>query len=710
MKTIELRVPGLCCAEEVAQLESALRKWDGVGNFSANLLTQKLTVAYDPTRISPEKLIDAIQKTGFSAQKFQEPHEIHAEEARNRRIKLVATVISGAFLTLAAALHVTRGIEFGLVLACYAVAIFSGAWFVAPRAWHALARRRAADMNVLMLVAVMGAIFIGQWAEAATVMFLFALAQLIETHSMERARNAIRQLMALSPLQATVKRDKAEHNVPLDDVRIGETVVIRPGERVPLDARITHGASFLDQSPITGESLPVEKKVGDEIFAGSINQGGALEAEVVKIAGDSTLARIIRLVEEAQAARAPTQQFVDTFAKYYTPAVIAMAALIAMVPPLAIGGAFGGVDGWLYRALVLLVVACPCALVISTPVSIVSGLTAAARHGVLIKGGAHLEAAGAISAFVFDKTGTVTEGKPRVERVVTFNHEDETKILAISAAIEARSEHLLGRAIVEFAQNRGISVTPARNFQAISGAGASAEVDGHTFFVGNHRLFEEKNLCPPALHEQLNDLERQGKTAVMLGDARGIRAAILISDQVREDAAPTIAELRALGVEKIVLMTGDNEGTARAIAEKLGVDEFHAELLPQDKVRLLKKLRDDFGAVGMVGDGVNDAPALATATVGFAMGAAGSDVALETADVALMSDDLTKLPYAMRLSRATRKIVQQNIALSLGIKAVFIALAIPGLATLWMAVLADMGASLAVVANGLRLLRFRQNV
>ncbi len=558
------------------------------------------------------------------------------------------------------------------------------------------------DINVLMLVAVIGAMIIGEWSEGATVTFLFAFAQILEARSMDRARNAIHALMDLTPPEALVRRNGVEARVKVDDVRLEEVLLVKPGEKIPLDGVVVSGTSPVNQAPITGESLPVEKSAGDEVFAGTINGYGALDVRVTHLRQDTTLARIISLVELAQAQRAPTQAFVERFAQWYTPAVIAIAVIVALVPPLVMGEPFGT---WLYRALVLLVISCPCALVISTPIAVVSAIATAARKGVLIKGGAHLERTGAVRCVAFDKTGTLTRGSPHVVEVIPLNDTAIDEILEIAAGLEARSEHPIGRAILARAVESGIALPQSREFQSIPGRGAEAIVGGEHALVGNHRLIEERGLCNAAIHSKLDLLAASGRTAVLVARQERPLGIIALADRSRETGRETIEMLRRQGIVRIVMLTGDNHAAADALARELGVDETHAELLPHDKVEAVQKLREQYGTVAMVGDGVNDAPALAAADIGIAMGAAGSDAALETADIALMADELLKIPFAIRLGRATLRNIHTNVALSLGLKAVFLVLAITGSATLWMAVMADMGASMLVIANGLRLLR-----
>ncbi len=692
------RVDGMDCHEEVALLERHLRHLPGFESFSADVMTGRLRVAHDSARLSASQVAEAVAATGMRAW-LEHEQPVAASIGTGRRRVFIVAASGTAFLAgLAAEL---AGVPPLLAHVLYAASIATAASLTARRALAA-ARSASLDINVLMLLAVAGALVLGEWAEAAAVIFLFALAQLLETRSMERARHAIRSLMELTPADALVRRPGGERRLPLAEVAIGDTLVVRPGERIALDGVIVSGTSEVNQAPITGESMPVEKAPGDEVFAGSVNGHGALEVRVTRLSGDTTMARIIALVEIAQAQRAPSQAFVERFARYYTPAVLATAAAVAVVPPLAFGQPFGS---WFYRALVLLVISCPCALVISTPVSFVSALAGAARRGVLVKGGVHLERAAAIGAMAFDKTGTLTRGRPKVVTVQPLNGTTPGRLLGLAAALEARSEHPIARAIIDRATAEAVSPPPGEAFRALPGLGAEASIEGEPVLVGNHRLFEARGLCSPSIDARLEELGRQGTTAVLVARRNVPIGIIGVADATREAGRAAIVELRRAGLEHLVMLTGDNERTARAIAGQLGVDDVRAELLPADKVEAVKQLRRRFGPVAMVGDGVNDAPALAAADLGIAMGAAGSGAALETADVALMSDDLMKLPYLVRLGRRTLLNVKANIAFSLGLKALFLSLAVTGTATLWMAVAADMGASLLVVANGLRLLR-----
>ncbi len=576
----------------------------------------------------------------------------------------------------------------------------------AERAWRSL-RKRVLDINVLMVIAVAGAGALGEWFEAAAVVWLFGVAQVLEVLSMERARRAIRSLMEVAPAQAQVRREGREVTVPAGEVRVGDLLILRPGDRAPVDGVIHHGESAFDESPVTGESRPIEKSPGDVVYAGTINGTGAIEVEASRVAADSTIARIIHLVEHAQKQRAPVQTFVDRFARRYTPAVVILAATLAVVGPLVAGGwsGFGAEFGvWSYRALALLVVACPCALVISTPVSIVSALTAAARQGVLIKGGAHLERLAGVKSVAFDKTGTLTHGHVTVTDVLGLDGSSRESVLTVAAALEARSEHPIGRAIVHRARVEGLDVQPGAAFRALPGLGAEATVAEAPAIVGSHRLFESRHLCTPAMHACVDDVERRGGTAVLVGHAGSPLGVIGLSDQLKSAGRDAVRELRETGVDRVVLLTGDVRASADRARDGAGLDEAHAELLPSQKVDAIHALRLAYGPVAMVGDGINDAPALAAADVGIAMGVAGTDVALETADVVLMSDDLGKLPYALSLGRAALTNIHQNVAIALGLKLAFVILAATGVATMWMAIVADTGASLLVTANSLRLL------
>ena len=699
------RIEGMDCREEVAILERRFKNLVGLEDFSADLIGQRLHVKYDAARISTAAIADAVADTGMRAWLDHEEPVVGSD--RQMRIRQALVWTSGVALAIGMALQfagVDRGpAEAGhdVVLALFIVALATGAGATARKAWIA-ARTGALDINVLMIVAGGGAALIGQWSEAATVVFLFSLAQALEARTLDRARNAIRALIDLTPADALVRDAAGERRIPVDAVAIGSVMVIRPGEKIPLDGEVVAGQSAVNQAPVTGESLPAEKAPGDGVFAGTINGRGVLDVRVTRLRRDTTLARIIHLVERAQAQRAPAQTLVERFARVYTPAVVVLAVAVATLPPLLLQADW---HAWLYRALVLLVVACPCALVISTPVSIVAALAGAARKGVLIKGGRHLENTSRVRCVAFDKTGTLTRGTPEVVDLVALNGATAETILALAAAVEQRSTHPIAQAILDYAKAGGITAAPADDVSALPGKGAEGRVAGARVLLGNHRLFEEQGLCSPAFHDRLADMEARGRTAVLVArDGRTI-GIIAVADRPRDHAKDAVDLLRAQGIPHIVMLTGDSRGTAQAIAAEIGVDEFRAELLPEDKVAAVEELRRAYGAVAMVGDGVNDAPALASADVGIAMGVAGSDAALETADVALMADQLLRIPYALRLSRATVRNIKMNLAIAVVLKAAFVVAAVGGVATLWMAVLADTGASIIVIANALRLLR-----
>ena len=679
---------GMCCAAEVAMVEERLRRMPGVCSVRASAVTGQATVVHTVDRRDVEH---ALAGLGFRAR---------AEGAAPPRPPRPVATVAALALTAGGALAALAASPLSVPL--YLAAIVVGGAAIARTGWQRV-RQGNLDMNALMTVAVAGAMVIGEWGEGASTVVLFSLAQLLEARSLERARRAISGLLSLAPETALVRRGASEQRIAAAAVAAGEHIFVKPGERLPLDGLIVAGASDVDQSPLTGESRPVARAAGDGVFAGSINGWGALEVRVTRVSSDTTLARVLRRVEAAQSSRAPSQGFVEAFARVYTPAVVAAAFLVAVVPPLA--GA-GTMAAWGYRALVLLVIACPCALVISTPVSIVSALTAASRAGVLIKGGAHLEEIGRVREVVFDKTGTLTRGEPRVTDVIALGVGVAADVAGLAAAVEARGVHPVGEAIVAHARGLGLTVRAAHGVTVIPGRGVRGLVDERIVLVGSHRWFDEQALCDHRLDADLLRLEGEGKTVVLVaiaGTTPRMMGAIAVGDVVRREAAAAVAALRAIGVESSML-TGDNERTARVIAAEAGIAIWAADLLPEDKVERLRERRRVSGRVAMVGDGVNDAPALASADVGIALAGRGTDAALETADIALMSDDLGLLAPLIGLGRAARNTVAQNIALSLVVKAVVLALALAGHGSLWAAVAADMGASLLVIGNGMRLL------
>lgn len=716
-ETHVFKIHGMDCADEVSVLKREIGPVVGGDDHLAfDILNGKMSVLPSENGVSTERVIAAVARTGMRAEVWSEQSGSDAGSFWNQWNKTLLTAASGIGTLLGVLAHgLTQGWStvFGseglgiqdhvplVAKLFYTVAAVAGVWSVLPKAWFA-ARRLRPDMNLLMVIAVVGAVAIGEWFEAATVAFLFAVSLALEAWSVGRARRAIAALMELVPTRVRLRDAAGEREVVPEEVAVGAMFIVRPGEKLPLDGNIRTGNSAVNQAPITGESLPVEKKPGDQVFAGTVNGDGVLEVESTKPAGNTTLANIVRLVEAAQSRRAPSEQWVERFARFYTPSVMALAVVVLLMPPLAWGANW---TDWLYRALVLLVIACPCALVISTPVSIVAALTAAARNGVLIKGGTFVEAPARLKAIAFDKTGTLTAGKLRVVDVVPLSGHDEKELVERAMALEADSSHPLAEAIRVCAHERSIKASPATNVQTLQGRGVTGQFDGRPFWLGSHRLLEERGQETPEVHEQLERLSAEGKTVVVIGHDTHVCGFLALADTLRPDAKEIVVALKRLGIERIVMLTGDNKGTGEAIGRAAGVDEVRAELLPGDKVTAIEELVARYSDVAMVGDGVNDAPALARATIGLAMGAMGTDAAIETADIALMADDLGKIPWLIGHARRALMVIRQNIGFSLAVKAVFAGLTLFGFASLWAAIAADAGASLLVIGNGLRLLR-----
>jgi Cd2+/Zn2+-exporting ATPase len=707
------------CADEVAILRREIEPLVGSADrLGFDILRGKMIVRPGSPHIGTNAVAAAVARTGMRAERWQDIHPGAGDaDFWQRRGRTVLTSLSGLLTLGAFTLHASQA---GIVAALgsegagvaadvprsgvmlYAAGIATGGWFIVPRAWNA-ARRRRPDMNLLMTIAVLGAVAIGEWFEGAVVTFLFALSLALESWSVNRARRAVEALLAIAPPTARRLRPNGEfEEVPAADVLVGERIVVKPGDRIPLDGAVSRGTSHVNQAPITGESLPVEKAPGAEVFAGTINGDGALEVEVTRLVGESALAQIIRMVGEAQTRRAPSEQWVDRFARVYTPLILSLAVVIAIGPPLVTGAAW---SEWFYRALVLLVIGCPCALVISTPVSIVASLAAAARNGVLVKGGTFIEAPSRLRAVALDKTGTLTEGAPHVVDIVPLGRHTREELLRVLGAIEAHSDHPLARAIVSYVREQGFRVGGAEHVRAVNGRGLTGSLHGKQYWVGSHRYLEELGQETPEVHEQLERLSEAGRTVVVMGTRDHVCGLVALADPVRRTSASAVAAMRKAGIEHVAMLTGDNAPTANRIARESGVEEVRAELLPADKIAAVEDLVQRYGNVAMIGDGVNDAPAMGRATLGIAMAAAGSDAAIEAADIALMSDDLSKVPWLVAHSRRTLSIIHQNVALSLGIKVVFVVLTFAGLATLWAAIAADMGVSLMVIANALRLLR-----
>jgi Zn2+/Cd2+-exporting ATPase len=711
------KVGGMDCAEEVAILKRVVGPLvGGADRLAFDVLNGRMNVADSAVDIPEEAIIEAVAATGMSAVRW-EPHVRKGEPDSHRIQQTFFTAASGVCVLIGLVLHVvlTGGLADAWRLlathaeqpmpwpeiASYLAAIVLGGRFIIIKAWHA-ARNLRPDMHLLMTVAVFGAGAIGEWFEAATVTFLFAASLALESWSVGRARRAIAALLDLAPPTARLLHaDGSEATVSVAEVAIGSRFVVPAGQRIPLDGLVVAGNSAVNQAPITGESMPVEKEPGTIVYAGTINGDGALTVKATRSVEDTTLARIIQMVEEAHARRAPSEQWVERFARIYTPVVMVLALLIFLLPPVVFGQAWAD---WFYRALVLLVIACPCALVISTPVSIVASLASAARAGVLIKGGAFVELPARLNVIAMDKTGTVTLAEPEVMQVIPRDNHTETELMARAAALESRSTHPLAQAIMRYAQEHSIALTPAADVQVLKGKGLSGVFDGEPFWLGSHRYVIERGQDTPEITQQAEALEAEGKTVIIVGNQRHVCGLIAVADTVRPEARMIVNEMHAAGIAHVVMLTGDNRVTADAIAREVGIGEVYAELLPGDKVKKVEELIARYGVVAMVGDGVNDAPALARSNLGIAMGAIGSDAAIETADVALMTDDVSKIPWLVGHSKRTLAIIRQNIVFALSIKAVFFALTFAGWASLWAAIAADMGASLLVVFNGLRLL------
>jgi Cd2+/Zn2+-exporting ATPase len=690
-----LRVEGMDCASCATTVEKRVAQLPGVHRAVVNFAAGRLDAEHGPG-LTVEEIEKAVEEAGFGIGRTEEVDRPPFWRAPRALLTLTSALLFtlGLALALSGAPEVVR-------VGAYALAIVVGGVPIFQAALAGL-RARHLDMNVLMSAATLGAAGIGEWAEAASVVVLFAAGNTLQVYAIDRTRDAVRALARLAPDEVLARRDGTERVVPVDAVGVGEIIVVRPGERLAIDGEIVEGETTVNEAPVTGEGVPVEKGPGDTVFSGSLNGSSGLLVRVSRRAEDSTLQKIARMVEEAQAKKAPAEQFVDRFSHVYTPVVVAVAVALAVVPPV-LGASFGD---WFYRALALLIIACPCALVISTPVTVVSGIGAASRRGILVKGGAALEAAGRLKALAFDKTGTLTEGRPTVSHVVALDGLSEVEAVRFAAALERRSEHPLAHAILTAAEGyeAGTSLPPVTSFRSIVSRGAEGEIGGRRYLIGSPRLFAERGVPLDGAEKAIEAVGRAGETPVILGNAGGPLAVFGLADTVRPDARIALEALRSAGVEEFVMLTGDAEAPARRAAEALGVG-YKAQLFPEQKVDAVRDLVEKTGSAGMVGDGVNDGPALAASSVGFAMGAAGTGVALETADVALMQDDLPKLAEAVRLSRSAERIIRQNVAASILIKGLFVLLAPFGLVTLWLAVLADMGTSIAVTLNGLRLFK-----
>lgn len=732
IETHKLIIEGMDCQEEVRIIEKKLKSLTGIKSFEIYLATQGVKVVCDPSLISIQQIIKSIAETGMKAFVVK---EARLKTAWWKEKRIIALSVCGLF-TLAAFVLEKIGWKGVITIILHSTAIIVGGYYPAKMALGAL-RTLTLNIRTLMVTGAIGAVTLGLWEEAATLVFIYLLGDILEIYTVSKSRGAIRMLMELAPKEALVRRNGKETVLPVEEVEISNVIIIRPGEKIPLDGKVLKGYSSVDQSPITGESIPVEKKEGDEVFAGTFNQRGVLEVMVTKLSKDTTLAKIIHSVEEAQARKSSYQRFGEKFGKYYTPSMFALAFAVAVVPPLLLGG----FSYWFYRGLVILVVSCSCGIALSVPVAVVAAIGNAARHGVLVKGGVYLEIAEKLKAIAFDKTGTITIGKPSVTDIIPLNNQTEETILQLAASIESHSEHALGETIVSRAKERGLNLQTVDAFESLPGMGVKARIGICEYFIGNKRLFlqlltlgaaNRNQLTTPLspsspsipLHErdkgggevkdlqkidkilaQISELEKQGKTVVLLGSEKGILGIIAVADKVRMEAKNVIQTLKKGGIERVIMLTGDNEGTAETIAREVGVDEHYARLLPEDKVAAVKKLKEKYSYIAMVGDGVNDAPAMAEANAGIAMGAAGTDIAIETSDIVLMSDDLAKIPYIIKLSRRTISNIRQNIIVSLLIIAFLVPVALCGWIGLVPGLLINEIGGLIVIVNGLRLLR-----
>ncbi|WP_440616086.1 heavy metal translocating P-type ATPase [Cysteiniphilum sp. 6C5] len=721
----EYKIYGMDCLDEVSVVKRELLPYvKDESLLQFNLLKGKLMIHNQTQQFTQAEIEKRLKATGYqfiSWQQYEIKQQTNSESFWQKHMRSLLTPICALFLIIGFAIHGSyHGFLDALIgehgaataqpvssIVFYVLALIVGGFFIYPKAWAALKRMRP-DINLLMTIAVIGAVCLGQWLEAGMIVFLFSIASLLESWSVGKARKAIQSLLEIAPETANVycSHHKNIDVKKVEEVNIGATIVIKPGERVPLDGVVKEGESFINQAPITGESLPVEKKSGDPVFAGSLNEDGLLYVQVTKLATESTLSNIIRQVELAQANKAKSEMWVEQFAKYYTPLMMLFALLVAITPPLLFGGSW---YNWIYEALVILVIACPCALVISTPVSIVSGLSAAANLGILIKGGSFLELPAKLKAIAFDKTGTITQGKPVIQSIINISKEySDNELLQLAAALEEGNNHPLAHAIFNKMAALKLEKTfNASNIQIIKGKAITGQINDHNYWIGSHKYLHEKTEITTSLsafHDQILALEKTGHSLLIFANSNHILGLFAVADSIKDNAKETLTKLNALGI-KTALLTGDNKGAAQFIAEQAGLDEVYSELLPEDKVAKIKALQAQYQTVAMVGDGINDAPALATADLSLAMGDAGSDVAIETADIALMSDDLAKLPWLIKHAKRVKTIIQQNITFALGLKVIFMALALLELANIWMAIGADMGASLLVVFNSLRLLK-----
>ncbi|WP_268795809.1 heavy metal translocating P-type ATPase [Paenibacillus sp. Soil522] len=690
-------IEGMDCSSCAKTIENHLNTVPSVKSVTVNFSTGKAKIEHGN---SAEEIIKEVQNAGYKARLVSNKTANIVQRPSKSGANLL--VLSGALLLLGF-LGSFSDVSSFMINMLYLASIVIGGYKPAKSTFYAI-KSRSLDMNVLMTAAVIGAAAIGQWLEGATVVWLFALGNVLQTRSIEKTRNSIRNLIDLAPPDAWVKIGDDIIRKSVEEISVGQIMIVKPGDKIPLDGEVINGESTVNQAPITGESIPVDKIVGDQVFAGTINEHGLLDIKVTKLVEDTTIAKIIHLVEEAQEQKAPTQAFVDKFARLYTPIVFVLALVVMILPPLI---HFGDWGEWFYKGLELLVVACPCALVISTPVAIVSAIGNAAKNGVLIKGGAFLEVAGKISAVAFDKTGTLTEGKPKVTGVISLGNL-EHDVLSIARTLEEYSTHPIAKAIVDHACDKAVPLLKGEQFRNIVGKGIHAVIGVTEYFAGNLRLFQDLKTPLDQAESLITSLQQEGNTLVLVGTKEKLIGIITVADTVRESAVNALKHLKQAGINDIVMLTGDNEGTAKKVAAQTGITRYFAELLPEDKVKAIRKLQNEGNIVAMVGDGINDAPALATADLGIAMGGAGTDTAMETADVVLMADSLEKLPHTVKLSRKALRIIKQNIWFSIVVKLAALILIFPDILTLWIAVLSDTGAALLVILNSMRLLKIKR--
>lgn len=695
------RIEGLSCTNCAGKFEKNVKQLPGVTSATVNFGASKISVEGQTT-------IEELEEAGAFENLIIRDDQENDEQVRSKESFIkrnIALIISLGFILVAVISQLSLGEDHLLTKALYILAIIIGGFDLFKEGFSDLIKLDF-SMESLMTIAIIGAAFIGEWAEGSIVVILFAISEALERFSMDKARQSIRSLMDIAPKEALIRRNNVEQLVSVDKIDIDDIMIIKPGQKIAMDGLVINGHSSVNQAAITGESVPVEKQLDDEVFAGTLNEEGVLEVKVTKKVTDTTIAKIIHLVEEAQGERAPAQAFVDKFAKYYTPFIIIMALLIVVVPPLFFGGDW---NKWLYQGLSILVVGCPCSLVISTPVSIVSAIGNAAKNGVLVKGGVYLEEIGHLRAIAFDKTGTLTKGKPVVTDFIATSSETDINYLSIISSLESLSQHPLASAILNEADKTNVDYKSIQieDFQSITGKGLTGIHQNIRYYIGSPKLFSASVIEETAVKVQYRQFQEQGKTAMYFGTDEQILGVIAVADEVRDSSAAVISELHKLSIEHTIMLTGDNTKTAESIGKQLGVTEIKGDLMPQEKLDSIKALRTTYNKVAMVGDGINDAPALAASTVGIAMGGAGTDTALETADVALMGDDLQKLPFIVRLSRQTLKVIKQNITFSLCIKLLALLLVIPGWLTLWIAIVADMGATLLVTLNGLLLMKVK---